>query len=89
MGLTVGQVTEVNKDTFWPIVNAAGDKTVVLDMYTQWYASYFNYFFLFIYFSCDFLKFFFYICFENEIWSGTERVNCGNVTGIMEEMLLV
>ncbi|KAM7274134.1 hypothetical protein ACFE04_028798 [Oxalis oulophora] len=32
----VGQVTEVNKDTFWPIVNAAGDKTVVLDMYTQW-----------------------------------------------------
>ncbi|XP_044479285.1 thioredoxin F-type, chloroplastic-like [Mangifera indica] len=33
---TVGQVTEVNKDTFWPIVNAAGDKTVVLDMYTQW-----------------------------------------------------
>lgn len=34
--MTVGQVTEVNKDTFWPIVNAAGDKTVVLDMYTQW-----------------------------------------------------
>ncbi|XVE90619.1 hypothetical protein DITRI_Ditri20bG0092300 [Diplodiscus trichospermus] len=33
---TVGQVTEVTKDTFWPIVNAAGDKTVVLDMYTQW-----------------------------------------------------
>ncbi|XP_050384289.1 thioredoxin F-type, chloroplastic-like isoform X2 [Argentina anserina] len=33
---TVGQVTEVDKDTFWPIVNAAGDKTVVLDMYTQW-----------------------------------------------------
>lgn len=32
----VGQVTEVNKDTFWPIVKAAGDKTVVLDMYTQW-----------------------------------------------------
>uniref|UniRef100_A0A803PTG0 Thioredoxin domain-containing protein n=1 Tax=Cannabis sativa TaxID=3483 RepID=A0A803PTG0_CANSA len=29
---TVGKVTEVNKDTFWPIVNAAGDKTVVLDM---------------------------------------------------------
>lgn len=61
VGLTVGQVTEVNKDTFWPIVNAAGDKTVVLDMYTQWYASYFNYFFLFIYFSCDFFKFFFFI----------------------------
>ncbi|XP_004492848.1 thioredoxin F-type, chloroplastic-like [Cicer arietinum] len=34
--VTVGQVTEVNKDTFWPIVNAAGDKTVVLDMFTQW-----------------------------------------------------
>eukprot|EP00261_Vitis_vinifera_P008185 XP_002277021.2 PREDICTED: thioredoxin F-type, chloroplastic [Vitis vinifera] len=32
----VGQVTEVNKDTFWPIVKAAGDKAVVLDMYTQW-----------------------------------------------------
>ncbi|RVW26017.1 Thioredoxin F2, chloroplastic [Vitis vinifera] len=31
----VGQVTEVNKDTFWPIVKAAGDKAVVLDMYTQ------------------------------------------------------
>ncbi|XP_047955058.1 thioredoxin F, chloroplastic-like isoform X3 [Salvia hispanica] len=31
-----GQVTEVNKDTFWPIVKAAGDKIVVLDMYTQW-----------------------------------------------------
>ncbi|XVF41476.1 hypothetical protein PTKIN_Ptkin01aG0282700 [Pterospermum kingtungense] len=35
-GATVGQVTEVTKDTFWPIVNAAGDKTLVLDMYTQW-----------------------------------------------------
>ncbi|PSR92924.1 Thioredoxin F-type like [Actinidia chinensis var. chinensis] len=34
--VTVGQVTEVNKDTFWPLVKAAGDKTVVLDMYTQW-----------------------------------------------------
>ncbi|KAL3653935.1 hypothetical protein CASFOL_003616 [Castilleja foliolosa] len=32
----VGKVTEVTKDTFWPIVKAAGDKTVVLDMYTQW-----------------------------------------------------
>ncbi|KAH6758097.1 thioredoxin F-type 1 [Perilla frutescens var. hirtella] len=32
----VGRVTEVTKDTFWPIVNAAGDKTVVVDMYTQW-----------------------------------------------------
>nr|CAB3479213.1 unnamed protein product [Digitaria exilis] len=27
-----GQVTEVTKDTFWPIVKAAGDKVVVLDM---------------------------------------------------------
>jgi len=34
--VVVGQVTEVDKDTFWSIVNAAGDKTVVLDMYTQW-----------------------------------------------------
>ena len=33
---TVGQVTEVNKDTFWPIVKAAEPKIVVLDMYTQW-----------------------------------------------------
>lgn len=33
---TLGKVTEVNKDTFWPIVEAAGDKPVVLDMYTQW-----------------------------------------------------
>ncbi|GAB2277177.1 hypothetical protein Dimus_011884 [Dionaea muscipula] len=32
----IGRVTEVTKDTFWPIVNGAGDKTVVLDMYTQW-----------------------------------------------------
>ncbi|KAF5178362.1 Thioredoxin [Thalictrum thalictroides] len=34
--VVVGQVTEVNKDTFWPLVNASGDKLVVLDMYTQW-----------------------------------------------------
>ncbi|KAI7753714.1 hypothetical protein M8C21_024727 [Ambrosia artemisiifolia] len=34
--VVVGEVTEVNQETFWPIVNAAGDKTVVLDMYTQW-----------------------------------------------------
>ncbi|KAI3807818.1 hypothetical protein L1987_23753 [Smallanthus sonchifolius] len=34
--VVVGEVTEVDKDTFWLIVNAAGDKTVVLDMYTQW-----------------------------------------------------
>ncbi|XP_031109172.1 thioredoxin F-type, chloroplastic-like [Ipomoea triloba] len=33
---TLGKVTEVNKDTFWPIVEAAGEKAVVLDMYTQW-----------------------------------------------------
>lgn len=33
----VGKVTEVNVDTFWPIVKAAGDKTVVVDMYTQWW----------------------------------------------------
>ncbi|XP_019185723.1 PREDICTED: thioredoxin F-type, chloroplastic-like [Ipomoea nil] len=32
----LGKVTEVNKDTFWPIVEAAGEKAVVLDMYTQW-----------------------------------------------------
>ncbi|KAL8052323.1 hypothetical protein ABFX02_06G201832 [Erythranthe guttata] len=32
----VGRVTEVSMATFWPIVEAAGDKTVVLDMYTQW-----------------------------------------------------
>ncbi|XP_021900137.1 thioredoxin F1, chloroplastic [Carica papaya] len=36
VGPTVGQVIEVNKDTFWPIVEAAGEKTVVVDMYTQW-----------------------------------------------------
>ncbi|KAM0045593.1 putative Thioredoxin-like superfamily [Helianthus debilis subsp. tardiflorus] len=34
--MVVGVVTEVDKDTFWPIVNAAGDNTVVLHMYTQW-----------------------------------------------------
>ena len=33
----VGTVTEVDKDTFWPLVDAAGDRVVVLDMYTQWY----------------------------------------------------
>lgn len=32
----VGKVTEVTVNTFWPIVKAAGDKTVVVDMYTQW-----------------------------------------------------
>nr|ABK22559.1 unknown [Picea sitchensis]ACN40127.1 unknown [Picea sitchensis] len=34
--VTIGQVTEVDKDSFWPAVDAAGDKVVVLDMYTQW-----------------------------------------------------
>ncbi|EFJ10424.1 hypothetical protein SELMODRAFT_183993 [Selaginella moellendorffii] len=29
-------VTEVDKDSFWPLVDGAGDKVVVLDMYTQW-----------------------------------------------------
>ncbi|KAJ6797939.1 thioredoxin F2, chloroplastic-like [Iris pallida] len=33
---TVGQVTEACKDTFWPLVKAAGSKIVVVDMYTQW-----------------------------------------------------
>lgn len=33
---SVGGVTEVTQETFWPIVEAAGDKLVVLDMYTQW-----------------------------------------------------
>ncbi|XP_010453802.1 PREDICTED: thioredoxin F2, chloroplastic-like [Camelina sativa] len=36
VNVSVGQVTEVDKDTLWPIVKAAGDKIVVLDMYTQW-----------------------------------------------------
>ena len=44
----VGQVTQVNKDTFWPVVKAAGDKTVILDMYTQWYVSVMNLFFFFV-----------------------------------------
>ena len=34
--VVIGQVTDVDKDTFWAIVNDVGDKTVVLDMYTQW-----------------------------------------------------
>jgi len=33
---TAGGVTEVDKDTFWPFVEEAGEKVVVLDMYTQW-----------------------------------------------------
>ncbi|XP_008800964.1 thioredoxin F-type, chloroplastic-like [Phoenix dactylifera] len=32
----VGQVTEVNKDTFYPLVNASSSEIVILDMYTQW-----------------------------------------------------
>ena len=44
VNVSVGEVTEVDKDTFWPIVKAAGDKLVVLDMYTQWYVS--DHFFL-------------------------------------------
>jgi len=34
--VAIGQVTEVDKDSFWPAVDEAGDKVVVLDMYTQW-----------------------------------------------------
>lgn len=34
---TVGEVTDVDKDTFWPIVETAAPKIVVVDMYTQWY----------------------------------------------------
>ncbi|KAK6915164.1 Thioredoxin domain [Dillenia turbinata] len=37
--VVVGKVTEVTKNTFWPIVEAAGDKAVVLDMYTQWFCG--------------------------------------------------
>ena len=33
--LAVGEVPEVDKDSFWPTVDGAGDKVVVLDMYTQ------------------------------------------------------
>lgn len=51
--VTVGKVTEVNKDTFWPIVKAAGDKTVVLDMYTQWYQ---NLYFIIIIYIFAFLR---------------------------------
>lgn len=29
-------VKDVDKDTFWPAVEAAGDKLVVLDMYSRW-----------------------------------------------------
>ncbi|XP_013618168.1 PREDICTED: thioredoxin F2, chloroplastic [Brassica oleracea var. oleracea] len=36
VNVSVGEVTEVDRDTFWPVVKAAGDKLVVLDMYTQW-----------------------------------------------------
>lgn len=33
---SVGGVVEVTQETFWPVVEAAGDKLVVLDLYTQW-----------------------------------------------------
>ena len=33
--LAVGEVPEVDKDSFWPTVDGAGDKVVVLDMYTK------------------------------------------------------
>lgn len=39
VNVNVGQVKEVDKDTFWPIVKAAGEKIIVLDMYTQWYGN--------------------------------------------------
>ncbi|KAJ7513575.1 hypothetical protein O6H91_23G028300 [Diphasiastrum complanatum] len=32
----VGGVTEVDKDNFWPTLEAVGNNLVVLDMYTQW-----------------------------------------------------
>lgn len=49
--VVTGQVTEVTKDTFWPIVKAAGEKVVVLDMYTQWYRlGSTNHFFISVFF---------------------------------------
>eukprot|EP00850_Spirogloea_muscicola_P021429 SM000249S08240 [mRNA] locus=s249:13273:14359:+ [translate_table: standard] len=33
---TAGGVAEVDKDSFHPALDAAGDRLVVLDMYTQW-----------------------------------------------------
>ena len=33
--LVVGEVPEVDKDSFCPTVDGAGDKVVVLDMYTE------------------------------------------------------
>ncbi|KAI5076335.1 hypothetical protein GOP47_0008400 [Adiantum capillus-veneris] len=33
---SVGGVVEVTQETFWPILEAAGDKLVVIDLYTQW-----------------------------------------------------
>ena len=31
-----GGVAEVTQETFWTVVEAAADRLVVLDMYTQW-----------------------------------------------------
>lgn len=33
---SVGGVVEVTQETFWPVLEAAGDKLVVIDLYTQW-----------------------------------------------------
>eukprot|EP00250_Pteridium_aquilinum_P030308 c4105_g1_i1 orf=214-777(+) len=33
---SVGGVVEVTQETFWPVLEAAGDKLVVVDLYTQW-----------------------------------------------------
>ena len=35
-GGSTHSVKDVDKDTFWPTVEAAGDKLVVLDLYTRW-----------------------------------------------------
>mgnify|MGYP000512341841 CR=1 FL=1 len=35
-GGSMHSVKDVDKDTFWPTVEAAGDKLVVLDLYTRW-----------------------------------------------------
>lgn len=34
--VAVGGITEVGNDTFYPFLKDAGEKVVVLDMYTQW-----------------------------------------------------
>lgn len=33
---SVGGVVEVTQETFWSLLEAAGDKLVVIDLYTQW-----------------------------------------------------